>query len=311
MFKIMLLLTFLSPSDSIGTKELNGKRFILHRVLTGETLFSISRRYKLKPYQIKAVNPSLEQPKIGEVILIPMGSASSTPASTLSLRTGLLKTHKVESGETVFSLSQLYGISTKQIQRLNNLKNNQISEGQILKIGTYKVGPGQIYTLDSSATTHIVSKGETAILISEKYKIPLELIYKNNNLTTNMPLVQGEELIIAPRAVVLLQGNAEYSYYTPDPLGMPTHFDEQGTGAVILTSTESGKNIALHTPQTIGRYIKIFFPGTKRAIMAKVVGEVPAHERKRGIIVKISKNACKSLGIINSEFPVILQYENP
>ncbi len=297
---------FYQPADSVGLKQIGDHVFILYQVTEGESFFSISRRYGLKPYQLRAANPEIENLKIGEVILVPTAKTIPKKAGLLS---GQIKTHRVELGETLYSLSQLYGVPVEQIRKHNNLIDNILKEGKFLKIGTVRLGPSNVYTLDSIATTHLVEPGETAILISKKYKIPVDLVYRNNNLTESSLLFSGMELIIAPRPVALLQIDADFSYYTPDPLGMPANFDERGTGNLINNNIP--KNVALHKAETIGKYIKVFFPGTKRAVMAKVIGEVPDFERKKGIIVKISLHAGASLGIKNREFPVILQYEKP
>jgi LysM repeat protein len=307
----MVLMNFIAlcffPVDSVGLRFIENKAFIVYKVSEGESFFSISRRYGLKPYQLRAANPEVETLKIGETILVPTASPAAT--SKPNIYSGQTKIHQVELGETLFSLSQLYGVSIRQIRQLNELLDHKLKEGQKLKIGTVRLGPQNIFTLDSIALNHTVQGGETAISICSKYKIPLDLLFKNNNLPQNAPLQTGMELIIAPRLVTVLQAEAEFSYYSPDPLGMPTNFDERGTGALIYN--DIAKNIALHSPETMGRYIKVFFPGTKRAVMVKVVGEIAQHERKKGIIVKISKHAGKSLGIKNQEFPVILQYEKP
>jgi len=42
--------------------------------------------------------------------------------------------HKVEKGETLYSLSRKYGITVSEIMELNHLKNHQLQIGQILKI---------------------------------------------------------------------------------------------------------------------------------------------------------------------------------
>ncbi|MAD97915.1 MAG: N-acetylmuramidase [Flavobacteriaceae bacterium] len=44
------------------------------------------------------------------------------------------KTYKVRKGDTLYSISRRYGLSVKELKRLNRLKNNTISIGQVLKL---------------------------------------------------------------------------------------------------------------------------------------------------------------------------------
>ncbi len=44
------------------------------------------------------------------------------------------KTHTVQEGETLFSIAQKYGITIPELKKINNLKTNEITAGQILRI---------------------------------------------------------------------------------------------------------------------------------------------------------------------------------
>ena len=65
----------------LGYKKLVIQLFILHEVVAQETLFSISRRYKVPMMAIQQANEVLKQGiKSGQQILIPFGSNSVTEA---------------------------------------------------------------------------------------------------------------------------------------------------------------------------------------------------------------------------------------
>ncbi|MDX5321486.1 MAG: LysM peptidoglycan-binding domain-containing protein, partial [Bacteroidota bacterium] len=46
----------------------------------------------------------------------------------------LPSTHKVEAGDTLYSLSRKYQISIEQLKELNGLVSNALSIGQVLKL---------------------------------------------------------------------------------------------------------------------------------------------------------------------------------
>ena len=47
-------------ADSIGVEKKDGKRFIIHRVDEGQTLYAIARRYGRSVADIKAANPDMK-----------------------------------------------------------------------------------------------------------------------------------------------------------------------------------------------------------------------------------------------------------
>ncbi len=66
-------------TDSIGVEKKDGKRFILHRVDEGQTLYAIARRYGRSVADIKAANPTLKDAvRYAQVVRIPI------PDGTLS-----------------------------------------------------------------------------------------------------------------------------------------------------------------------------------------------------------------------------------
>ena len=73
--------------DSIGIQKIEGRTFIIHKVIYRETLFSISRRYKVQMSEIQQANEILKQGlKEGQMLLVPYrrsisSSDSSEPSS--------------------------------------------------------------------------------------------------------------------------------------------------------------------------------------------------------------------------------------
>ena len=53
------LLAARSPLDSVGVERKDGRKFVLHRVDQGQTLYGVARRYGVNVKDIKAANPDL------------------------------------------------------------------------------------------------------------------------------------------------------------------------------------------------------------------------------------------------------------
>ena len=130
--------------------------------------------------------------------------------------------HKVEEGQTLWSISEAYKVSIEDIQSWNDLKNSTaLSLGQMLYIpasGEAGITPTPaveltIYpTADSSGKYfHIVSEGDTFWSISELWNVPINEIYKANNMSENNSIGLGWEIAIPVTATV-----------TPLPTETPT-----------------------------------------------------------------------------------------
>ena len=93
----------------------------------------------------------------------------------------------VQKGDTLYSISKKLNTTVDKIKNLNNLSNNTITIGQILKI------PSQ----DSSTNnvTYTVIKGDSLWKIANNYNTTVDKIKEANNLPSNL-LSIGQKLII-------------------------------------------------------------------------------------------------------------------
>jgi membrane-bound lytic murein transglycosylase D len=127
-----------------------------HIVSKGETAYSISKRYGLTVAQLLAMNKmgsatveigqslrvNKEQPARPAIVtkaepsprptVEPTPVIKSTPAKVETPRNTGLKYHTVASGETLYSISKKYGISTDQVKSWNRLPDNNVKLGSSL-----------------------------------------------------------------------------------------------------------------------------------------------------------------------------------
>ncbi|MEW7292688.1 LysM peptidoglycan-binding domain-containing protein [Aquimarina sp. 2304DJ70-9] len=185
MKKLLLIFLLLIIGNSAFAQQYKS-----HKVAKGENVYRIAKRYNTTPEAIYRINPTAKDGiKEGEILAIPVTSDEE------------YKTHIVEKGDTVYSLSKEYGITTEAIYILNPEAVNGINIGQILNVGKVeKKDPtsidgvseeGKDSVLDSlKATsdernvirfiTHKVKRKETLYGIAKKYKITVEDIKKHN-----------------------------------------------------------------------------------------------------------------------------------
>jgi LysM repeat protein len=127
--------------------------------------------------------------------------------------------HQVDQGETLYSLSKRYNSDLKEISKFNQIENNAIALGQILKIplpkikgksdaksaftsDTQAVGlnttkPDSLVSegLNPSPITHTVQAKETLFAISRMYDLSVDEIKELNDLSDNT-LALGQVLVV-------------------------------------------------------------------------------------------------------------------
>lgn len=118
-----------------------------HTIQAGETLYQLTVKYNITAQAICDANPGLSARnfRIGQVIVIPaQGTASSESAADVKRQEpeqpaekekGWKDMHKVERKETIFSISQMYGISQEELIAANpELKTQKLKKGSFLFI---------------------------------------------------------------------------------------------------------------------------------------------------------------------------------
>lgn len=151
----------------------NGK-YIYHTVEKGETLYSISHQYGLKPQEVAQYNempadkptirvgqkikiPSTDTgADVSEEVSIPAAPVAAKPVSATASTSG--QYHIVKKGETVFSITKLYNISKNDLLSWNKISDNNIAVGQKLLIkneGNASSAPVEkTHSTTSPAKTH-------------------------------------------------------------------------------------------------------------------------------------------------------------
>ncbi|MEO1049841.1 MAG: LysM peptidoglycan-binding domain-containing protein [Bacteroidota bacterium] len=183
-----------SPADSLRMTKIGGKSYIVHEVEAGETLYALSRRYKVPVDKIIAANPAAEASiEIGQLVNIPyLGSSDASGNADVI--------HVVKAQETLSSIARQYGINYRDIKKWNNLTSNSLNIGQRLKIkrGSQQVddvsnssestsnnsGSTNDSSSENDADYHEVESGETLSSISRKYGVKLDNLMRWNNLSS-------------------------------------------------------------------------------------------------------------------------------
>ena len=290
-FLIMLSQVTFALPDSLGLKEENGKTYIMHRVDRGETLFHIGQRYDVAVKQLKATNPQADENLVvGEVILVPykQGTQSKSRQSTQSKS---WKKHTVKKGETLFSISQQYKTSVKQIKKWNNLQSNNIAVGQQLKVGKKEME--QESQQPEGDTNHQPAKPADSPANSEKQAKAGEQKQQSEKDTSEYAKAYSQK--------------AAKTTTTPKGNGLVTKKQEGKATWLQNANISTQKSLALHRSAPAGTIIKVKNLMNDKVVYVRTVGKLNKQGDKNTLIT-ISKKAAKELGVSGDYFRARLQY---
>jgi LysM repeat protein len=150
--------------------------YVNYKVKRGDTLYSIAKAYGVtvdsliqdnalknnsltigQNLKIRTNNTMVVEECFGEEY-VPSNSSYSE--------------YVVKRGDNLYNIANTFGTSVSEITKINNLKNNNLAIGQVLKIPV-------------SSTLYTVLKGDSLYSIARKFNTTVDSIKKKNNLISN------------------------------------------------------------------------------------------------------------------------------
>ncbi|OYT17576.1 MAG: hypothetical protein B7C24_01930 [Bacteroidetes bacterium 4572_77] len=196
-----------SSAKSSETVMVDGKKFFLHTIVKGNTLYNLSKTYGVSKEVINKYNPEIKEGlSLGLKIKIPYAQTSNSDFIY----------HIVKKKETLYQISRIYNVPSEEIIKLNNLKNDQINPGAYLKIpNAYMASPSSnnaasTYTdVDNKPSNekyafYTVQPKETLFTISKRFGISIDALMYLNDLK-NDQITNGQRLLI-PKKLIMQQG---------------------------------------------------------------------------------------------------------
>lgn len=108
-----------------------------HQVVSGDTIYNISKRYNISQEDLRAWNHLQgDNINIGQTLRVKPQTYTTNTAQQTPVNTSHHTTHRVVAGDTIYNIAKRYNISQATLKSLNNLPNDNIQIGQILNIGT-------------------------------------------------------------------------------------------------------------------------------------------------------------------------------
>lgn len=185
-----------------STHHKNGE-FIYHKVKQGETIYAIAREYNVSANDILANNPDAgDELKPEQMLKIPVSKIKKQHSKVLPIPVNK-KTHLVNKGETLYSLSKLYNMPADSILKANNGLPNGLKEGETIIIPELVVKNSTV-----QLSTATIKNPITATGLKNTYHIALILpffVYQNTELEQAQSGKPIDEQYVFPRSKIAFE----------------------------------------------------------------------------------------------------------
>jgi|TARA_B110000093_G_scaffold63672_1_gene69064 membrane-bound lytic murein transglycosylase D len=175
--------------------------WIRHKIKPGESLGSISRRYQTTISLIKSINEIKgTQIRAGKYLMVPTAT-KSLKAYTMTKnarlekiqnknRSGTKKAHIVRSGQSLWTISRNYGVTTAALAKWNGIAPiDTLRVGQKLIVWTKRTSEVQQISLSSTGPTkavhalrYTIRKGDSLSRIASRFNIRISDIKRWNKI---------------------------------------------------------------------------------------------------------------------------------
>ena len=202
-----------NPENAIIHK-LDGKKYYLHTVKKGNTLYSISKVYAIEIEEIVAENPGIEKGlTINQIIKIPAKKVDKKEFESNQLEMdGEFLVHQVKPKETLFLLGKTYNVKVDDILKANPELVGGLKIGTNVKIPVVKTDEKapieRQAAVPDSLISHEVQPKETLYSLSKNYEVDLDSLLKINMGLPN-GLVVGQIIRIPKFSEDYLKQKAE------------------------------------------------------------------------------------------------------
>jgi len=180
-----ILTLYLNPtlvefSSELGMMDDSSKANSLEKIISD---YVHNKLPNLKVHTVKVMAGSL----LIATLTFAVPSADAKANSVSEVQT---TTYTVKPGDSLWKISNAFGISISEIQAANNLSDTVIYAGQNLKIPLKAVSEGP-----EATTTYTVKAGDTLWKIANQFKVSIDHIKQVNHLSDDMIYV-GQKLKI-------------------------------------------------------------------------------------------------------------------
>lgn len=306
--------------DSVGVALKNGNYFIIHEVAKSQTLFALSKVYKVSIQEILEANPGMP-PAVqqGKLLYIPLKNFKAPAGlklSSISDKGTLIP----GDGEDTVDADGPGPMPKEEKKPEPKPAEKEVpvveEEEKEIIVPPTKIEPETTDKYDwknykgTEDLVHKVKAGETLYKIATYYGVTVQELMELNGLDNS--IISNGQLLVIRKAKAQEKpkkndpAQKETKKETPktdkkqEPEPTPesnSSGEVQETGMVLVIDKsfpDSDKNIALHTKAPVGTIILVTNPANNRSLYVRVVGKLESDDTS--LIMMISPAAANELG---------------
>lgn len=286
---------------------------VLHNVVPGETLFSISKKYGvsvesvMKDNGLKGNDLSVGQSLIIEPAVPISVEKEPEPVVAVATTTEITKSETKAKEKPVKKAEETPKVKEKAEPAPKSAAPEAVVETSKPMV------PGEW-------RSHTVQSGETLFSIASQYSARVEDLITWNALTSNN-LQQGQLLKVGRGAMeestVPVIGTPRVVSSVDEMMVEPADSNASGgfknikeTGQAELIEGTGGhkKYLVLHRTAPVGTIMRVKNEENDVTIFARVVGTIPETGDNGKLVIKLSQAAFDQLKAVNGRFPVEVMY---
>lgn len=264
--------TTVAQEGSVGEiQEIDGKRYIFHQVVKGNTLYSLSRQYNVSVESIVEENPAAKAGlNVGQVLRIALPDEKDELKRNIELDGNYL-VHEVTAKQTLYYIANMYNVDVRDIAAENQNVVYGIKIGDLLKIPINKIkkpAPPDFDPRNDRYIDHLVKPKETLFSLSRFYNVSISEIQRVNKglpeglkegQWINIPIIREEgDSLLHKQALDSVVLKSQYRI----AIMLPLYLDMNDS---LLANRLPGEEAILHGGQNTAASLK-FYQGVEMAL---------------------------------------------
>jgi LysM repeat protein len=238
-----------------------------------------------------------------------------------------------DNGITIYNLASTFALTAQEILTSNKIiEKSMLNKGKIVKIPFKKSllvidNPNKFKTNKKVGIYYRSKKGDTLFKIANDYfGIAVDALIKMNQKSNNNIIV-GEKILLG-----YLRDTHMPSITEKETKAIPENSPKQQHPNAIEGYTKNQNNVktiasdilafqdksqadikghfVLSNAAKSGTTIDIYSPMLKRQTKAKVIGKIPSSTYHEDVVLIVSPDVARDLGVLDARFQVSIKYES-
>ncbi len=296
----------------------------MHKVVFGENLSKIAKKYNVEIDEILKINPALNKDNLNpdQIIRIPnkakpnevKNKPKTSETKLTNQDTNVKKAHIVQEKETLYSISKKYNITLENLVKWNKIQPGEsIKTGMELKVAESAQDKKQLpeKVTETKKTNIPPVKNEVEKVAEDKLSVAKKIESKTEEKLTEIKPVKVDTekkdtlLTFVNKPDIQASNNETQKELKPlfgGQNGLATE-KKRGTGAPMTTSLGQMETayVVQHRTLPIGTVIKIKNLVNSKVVYAKVIGKLFDNQDNKNIIVRYSLGIKKDLQLQNGK----------